>query len=109
METGTAKRLMIFIDENDRYKGHNLVAALVEKIRKGGCSGATVLRGMQGFGVHGQIHTNSIVDLATSLPVVIILIEEAARVEAILPELEEMVAEGLMVIDEVQVIRRNSR
>jgi PII-like signaling protein len=107
MEIRIVKRLMIFIDETDRWHGANLSDAIVERVRKEGSAGATVLRGMVGFGVHGQVHTTSIVDLSVNLPVVMIVIDEPEKIDRLLPILQEMVKEGLITIDEVQAIRRN--
>src|SRR5277367_1586527 len=100
MQTGTVKRVMIFIDETDKWQGTNLAGALIERLRKEGCAGATVLRGSVGFGVHGQVHTTAIVDLAVSLPIVIIAVDEVATIDRVLPTLEEMVSEGLILVDE---------
>ncbi len=107
MHTGIAKRVMIFIDETDRFHGSNLGSAIVERVRKEGCAGATVLRGSLGFGVHGQVHTTAIVDLSINLPVVIIVVDDVDKIDALLPILQEMVTEGLILVDEVQAIRKN--
>jgi PII-like signaling protein len=100
------KRLTIFIDETDRWQGRNLAAAIVDRARNEGCAGATVFRGTAGYGVHGTVHTMALVDLAISLPVIILIIDEADKINKFLPMLEEMVQEGLIVIDDVQVIQR---
>jgi PII-like signaling protein/predicted transcriptional regulator len=109
MQTGTVKRLMIFIDETDRWHGANLAGAIVDCLRKEGMAGATVLRGTVGFGVHGQVHTTAIVDLAVNLPVVIIAVDEVQAIDRVLPKLQEMVSEGLILVDEVQAIRKNGK
>lgn len=107
MHTGDVKRVMIFIDETDRWHGHNLTGAIIDRVRKEGCAGATVLRGSVGFGVHGQVHTTAIVDLSVNLPVLILIIDDIEKIDRILPILQEMVTEGLIIVDEVQAIRRN--
>lgn len=109
MHTGTVKRVMIFIDETDKYHGTNLGSAIVERVRKEGCSGATVLRGMVGFGIHGQVHTTAIVDVSVNLPVLIIIVDDNDVIDRVLPILQEMVSEGLILVDEVQAIRKNGR
>jgi PII-like signaling protein len=109
MHTGTVKRLMIFIAETDRWQGKNLAATIIDRLKKDGCAGATMLRGSSGFGAHGQVHTTSIVDLAVNLPVVIIAVDDVEVIDRVLPELEEMVSEGLILIDEVQAIRKNGK
>jgi PII-like signaling protein/CBS domain-containing protein len=98
------QRLMIFIDETDRYQGVNLSTAILEKLRTEGISGATVMRGTAGFGVHGQVHTAALLDLAISLPEMITAIDSEEKVQAVLPKLEEMIREGLIAVDEVQTI-----
>jgi PII-like signaling protein len=101
------KRVMIFIDETDRWHGTNLASALVDRLKKEGCAGATVLRGTSGFGVKGQVHTTALIDIAVSLPVVLLAIDTIERIDKVLPILQEMVIEGLIVVDEVQSIALN--
>src|SRR5262249_15936570 len=72
-------------------------------------SGATVLRGAAGFGVHSQVHTAAIVDLAVGLPEVIIVVDDSEVIERVLPIVEEMVGEGLILVEDVQAIRKNSK
>lgn len=99
------KRLMIFIDETDRFQKGSLSAALVERMKKEGCAGATVIKGATGFGVHQHIHTTSIMDLSNSLPEIVLAIDTPEVIEAVIPKLKEMIQEGLIVIDEVEAIR----
>jgi PII-like signaling protein len=99
------KRVMIFIDETDKFQHKNLAASILEKLKKEGCSGATVLKGAAGFGSHKQIHTMSIMDLAVSLPDIILFIETADKVAQLLPMLEGMIEEGLITVDEVEAIK----
>jgi PII-like signaling protein len=106
MESFKAKRVMIFIDEADKFKGSSLANGLIERLRKEGCSGATVLHGSAGFGSHKQVHTSGILDLAANLPVMIMLVDEPDIVDRVLPIVHEMVAEGLIVVDEVEAFRK---
>jgi PII-like signaling protein len=99
------KRLMIFIDESDRWHGKSLSGALIDRLNKAGCSGATVVRGSSGFGFHHKVHTTSIMDLSTSLPEIIILIDTQEKIDEIMPILQEMVSTGLLVFDDVQVLK----
>lgn len=103
--TATMKRLMIFVDETDKYNKKSLSASLIERLKNEGCAGATVLRGTSGFGEHKKVHTTSILDLAIALPEIILLIDTSEKIDSILPIVEEMVQEGLLVIDEVEVTR----
>lgn len=99
------KRLMIFIDETDKWHGRSLSAALIEFFKKEGCGGATVIRGASGFGAHRQIHTTSIVDLASSLPEIVLVIDAPDKIDSMIPALSEMVSEGLLVVDDVQAFK----
>jgi PII-like signaling protein len=101
----TMKRVMIFVSETDRYQHSNLAAALLEKLKKEGCGGATVFKGSAGFGANKQIHTNSIVDLAVNLPDVVMFIEMPEKVEQLLPVLQDMIQEGFISIDDVETIK----
>jgi len=102
---GTMRRLMIFISKTDRFRDTQLATAIVERLRHEGLTGATVLQGTAGFGTHRQIHSTALVDLATNLPLVIVVIDEAERVARVMPILEGMVREGLIVVDDVEVTR----
>ncbi|MBX9666997.1 MAG: DUF190 domain-containing protein [Candidatus Obscuribacterales bacterium] len=104
-EKAKMKRLMIFIDETDRWQKGSLSAALVDRIKKEGGAGATVIKGATGFGAHRSIHTSSIMDLASSLPEIVLVIDRPEVIDAVVPRLKEMVQEGLFVIDEVDTIR----
>ena len=101
MRKVSLKRMTIFIDESSHWHGKSLAAALLERMRKEGIAGATVLRGSSGYGTHGQIHTTSIIDLATNLPIMVIAVDQPDKIEALHPMLDEMVQQGLVVIDEV--------
>jgi PII-like signaling protein len=101
MKQVALKRMTIFIDESSRFHGHNLSTALLERMRKEGIAGATVLRGSSGYGSHGQIHTTSIVDLVTNLPVILIAVDAPEKIDRLHPMLDEMVKEGLVIIDDV--------
>jgi len=103
--TDIMQRLMIFIDETDRYQGVNLASALLGKLRSEGIAGASVLRGTAGFGSHGTVHTTTILDLAIALPEIILAIDTEVKIQAVLPKLEEMIGEGLIVVDEVEAIK----
>lgn len=99
------KRLMIFVDETDKWQGRSLSAALVDRLKKEGIAGATVLRGASGFGAHRTVHTTSIMDLASSLPEIILVLDTPEKIDSIVPAVSEMVSEGLLVIDDVQAIK----
>ncbi|TSK07503.1 MAG: DUF190 domain-containing protein [Geobacter sp.] len=97
--------LRIYIGERDKYKHIPLYEALVELFRKDGFAGATVLRGVAGFGAHSMYHTDRLLRLSTDLPMVIEVVDERVRVEAILPAVEEMMDGGMITLEKVQVWR----
>ncbi|MBS1993845.1 MAG: DUF190 domain-containing protein [Cyanobacteria bacterium SZAS LIN-3] len=101
----TMQRLMIFIDETDKYGGGSLSSALIEKLRIEGISGATVMTGVAGFGSHGMVHTTAILDLASAMPQVIWAIDTVEKVQAVLPKLQEMMQEGLIIVDDVEAVK----
>lgn len=101
---GDGLLLRIFIGESDRWQGMPLHDAIVRKLRERGLAGATVLRGLEGFGAHSRIHTASVLRLSEDLPIVIEVIDKPERIEEILPSLDEMISEGLMTLEQVRII-----
>ena len=101
---GEALLLRIFIGESDRWEGKPLYQAIVLKAREEGLAGATVLRGLEGFGANSRIHTARILRLSEDLPIVVELVDQEDRIRRILPVLEQMVTEGLITLEKVQVI-----
>lgn len=99
-----AHLLRIFIGESDKYMGEPLYEAIVKAARRKGMAGATVLRGFLGFGASSRIHTSKILRLSEDLPIVIELVDKPERIEEFLPELEEMIKEGLVTVEKVKVI-----
>ena len=102
---GSALRLSIFIGEDDRYDHHPLYHEIVQRAFASGLAGATVLRGIEGYGASTHIHTTRILDLIQDLPLVIVIVDEATRIRAFLPQLDEIIAEGLVTLDEVEVVK----
>lgn len=96
--------LRIFIGEDDRYEGKPLYKYLVELFRKEGLAGATVLRGVDGFGKTSHYHTTSILRLSTDLPMVIELVDTREKIDRILPKLEGVVTSGLITEEKVTII-----
>jgi len=97
--------MRIFIGEADRWERRPLYAALLEVFRSRGLAGATALRGVAGFGPHSIIHTAGILRLSADLPIVIEVIDDEARLEAVLPEVDRMMSGGLITMEKVRVIR----
>ncbi|MGC8669097.1 MAG: DUF190 domain-containing protein [Chthonomonadales bacterium] len=103
--TGAAKKVRIYIGETDQWHGKALFTAIVERARKEGLAGATVLRGIEGFGANSRIHTASILRLSEDLPIVIEIVDTAERINLFLPLLDEMVSEGLILVQDCEVIK----
>ncbi|HOX22921.1 MAG TPA: DUF190 domain-containing protein [Elusimicrobiales bacterium] len=101
-EEGTLLR--IFIGEADRWKGRPLHAAIVEAARQRGMAGATVTKGMLGFGRNSRMHAANILRLSEDLPVIIELVDSAEKITAFMPELDGMIADGLVTMEPVRVL-----
>ena len=99
-----AELLRIFIGEDDKYHGRPLYEAIVMEAREQGLAGATVLRGMLGFGAHTRLHTAKILRLSEDLPMVVEIVDAAEKIEAFLPSLDDMIEEGLVTVEKVRVI-----
>jgi uncharacterized protein len=105
---GQAKRLRIYIGESDRWHGQALYTAIVQEARKAGMAGATVLRGIEGFGAASRIHTARILRLSEDLPILVELVDTPARLDAFLPTLLPMVGGGLVTMDNVEILHYHS-
>jgi hypothetical protein len=97
--------LRIFIGESDRWQGKPLYEAIVLKARELQLAGATVLRGPMGFGANSRLHTAKILRLSEDLPMVIEIIDAKEKIDALMPHVDEMVQEGLVTLERVEVIR----
>jgi PII-like signaling protein len=100
--------LRIFIGESDRHGHQPLYEAIVLKARAEGLAGATVLRGVMGFGKHSILHTSKILRLSEDLPMVIEIVDSAERINGFLPVLNEMITDGLVTLERVKVIQYNA-
>ncbi len=101
---GKGKLLRIFVGESDTWHGKPLYQAIVERARSVGLAGATVLRGIEGFGAKSRLHTARILRLSEDLPVVIEIVDTEDKIAAFLPAVDEMVGEGLLTLEQVEVI-----
>lgn len=104
MEPGEATKLTIYIGDSFRYGRRKLYYAIVEMLHDEGIAGATVLHGIEGYGVDKQIHTARILDLSNDLPVIITAIDSAEKIEAVIPKLDTMIDKGLVTTEEVRVV-----
>jgi len=99
-----AELLRIFIGETTKLGQRPLYELIVEEARKRGLAGATVIRGIMGFGKNSRIHTAKILRLSEDLPLVIEIVDKPERIAAFLPDLETMIEEGLVTLEKVRVI-----
>lgn len=97
--------LRIYIAEGDRYEHRPLYEALVEMLRKEGFAGATVLRGICGFGAHSVYHSQKLLDLSSDLPMIIEAVESEEKVNAVMPRIDAMMSGGMITMEKVKVIR----
>jgi PII-like signaling protein len=94
----------IYIGESDTWHGRPLYEAIVHLLRERGLAGATVIRGIEGFGARQHLHTTRILSLTTDLPILIEAVEQEDRLRAVLPEIDAMVGDGLITLEKVDVI-----
>jgi len=105
---GKGKLLRIYVGESDTWHGRPLYQAIVERVRAEGLAAATVIRGIEGFGAESHIHTSRILRLSEDLPVLIEIADTAERIDHVLPILDEMVSEGLVTVENVEIIAYRS-
>lgn len=103
--TGSALRLTILLSEDDVSHHKPLYHEIVHRAHTAGLAGATVLRGIEGYGASSRIHTTRLLSLSEDLPIAVIIVDAAERVREFLPQLDELVEEGMVILDEVQVVR----
>jgi len=106
---GTGKLLRVFIGENDHYQGKLLYEAIILHAREKGIAGATVLRGIEGYGAHSHIHKTSFIDLSEDLPIVVEIVDTEEKIETLLPDIDAMIEEsqcGAMVTMEKVDVRK---
>jgi PII-like signaling protein len=106
---GPALLVRIYVGEADHYAGKPLYQAIVELLRERGLAGATVLRGIEGFGANARLHTTRLLRLSEDLPVLIEAVDQEDRIRAILPELDALVGDGLITLEKVEVLAYRGR
>jgi PII-like signaling protein len=97
--------LRVFIGESDTWQGRPLYEAIVVKARELHLAGATVLRGVMGFGANSRLHTAKILRLSEDLPMVIEIVDAREKIDPLLPFIDQVVGEGLVTLEPVEVIR----
>jgi len=99
-----AKLLRIFIGEADKLEGKPLYEVIVNLARKQGMAGATVIRGLMGFGANSRMHTAKILRLSEDLPIVIEIVDKPENIDTLLPHLDGIIKEGMVTLEKVRVI-----
>lgn len=102
---GPAVRLTIYIGEDDQYGHHALYTEIVRRARRSGLAGASVFRGIEGFGASSHLHTSRLLSLSEDLPLAIVIVDIEERVTGFLLELDELIEEGMVTLEPVQVYR----
>ncbi len=95
--------LRIFIGESDRHEGRPLYEWIVHKARENGLAGATVLRGLEGYGAHSRLHTAKILRLSADLPIVVEIVDTREKIEAFMPQIDDAIVEGLATLERVEI------
>ena len=103
--SGELVLMRIFIGESDKFGRSLLYEALVELFRKEGFAGATVLRGVAGFGAHSVYHTDKLLRLSADLPIVVEVVESQEKIDAIMPKVDQMMSGGMITLEKATVIR----
>ena len=104
-ERTRGKLLRIFVDEDDRYEGKPLYMAIVDALKAAGFAGATVLKGIEGYGIRKTVHAARTFDMSTNMPILIEVIEEDSKIAAFMPALRAMVSEGLITLESLELMR----
>ena len=102
---GEQQLMRIFIGESDRHGHRPLYEALIELLRKEGFAGATVLRGVCGFGANRVYHTQKLLDLSADMPMVIEVVDNQEKISAIMPQIDAMMVGGMITLEKATVIR----
>jgi len=97
------KLLRIFVGESDKHDGTPLYEWIVRKAREQGLAGATVLRGLEGFGAHSRLHTAKILRLSSDLPIVVEIVDTEEKIESFLPLVDAAIPEGLVTLEKVEI------
>lgn len=103
--TGTAQRATIFIGESDLWHHKPLYTEIVHRAHRAKLAGASVFRGIEGFGASSLIHTHRLLSLGEDLPVAVVIVDAEDKIRAFLPQLDDLVAEGLVILDDCEIIR----
>jgi len=101
---GRVTRLTIYVGESDTWHHKPLYTEIVHRAHQAGLAGSSVFRGIEGFGSSQTVHTSRLLSLSDDLPVAVVIIDATERINAFLPQVDEVVGEGLVTLDEVTVM-----
>ena len=102
---GQQQRLTIYIGESDRHGHTPLATEIVQRAHAAGIAGASVFRGVEGYGASNHIHTTRILSLSDDLPMAIVIVDRPDAIASFLPQLDELISEGLVVLEDVEVVK----
>jgi PII-like signaling protein len=102
---GHQKRLTIFVGESDRHGHTPLATEIVQRAHTAGLAGATVFRGVEGYGASNHIHTTRILSLSDDLPMAIVIVDADERIRAFLDDLDDLITGGLVIVEDVEVVK----
>lgn len=102
---GHQQRLTIYIGESDQFGHTPLATEIVHRAHAAGMAGASVFRGVEGYGASNHIHTTRILSLSDDLPIAIVIVDEPGAITAFLPQLDELITEGLVVREDIEVVK----
>ena len=105
LKSGRARRVSVYLGESDQWNDEPAHLAILHHLRRQGAAGATVSRGLAGFGAHSRAHSASVLQLSLDIPLIITWVDEPERVERLLPRVREMVSGGLITIEDIEVYR----
>jgi PII-like signaling protein len=103
--SGPARRLTVIVGEDDIWHHRPLYTEIVHRAHQAGLAGASVFRGLEGYGASRRVHTSRLLSLSEDLPVAVVIIDTAEHINAFLPQVDELITEGVVVLDDVQVHR----
>jgi hypothetical protein len=106
---GPQQRLTIYIGESDRHGHTPLATEILQRAHAAGLAGASIFRGVEGYGASNHIHTTRILTLSDDLPMAVVIIDSPEAIAAFLPHLDELITEGLVVVDDVHVVLYRGR
>lgn len=106
---GAATRLTVMVGDSDQTHHHPVYTEIVHRAHRAGLAGASVFRGVEGFGRSNHIHTARLLSLSEDLPVAVVIVDTDEKIRAFLPELDELEIEGLVILEPVEVVRYAGR